>query len=352
MRLAWIAAAISLTVGIARSLTSSGDFASVMAAAAQVATGVSPYRVGPPSDYPPWALMTLAPWTWWPDAWQLPLWVVVNAGLALWLVWSLSRVSAPGQQPDRLMAALLLCASCFRVLNQFSLLSMACAWKGVRHQSAWVGGLWLGLALMKPQVGGVFWVAHLLLGDWRRVGVAACVPLVLTVFTAGLVGQPPWTLVQEAAAQLAFMQGSAVTPPGHTELRLWLVQLWPDAMSLWFAAALTVGLMAPVIRPRWRDEAWRSDAGRMAMYGFVATVSLLAVRHLSYDFMLLLPLLASRRSRPIAFLVLWIPLVVQIPGWWRQVLEPVGAPAWLSILTEADRLFVLLVWLGLSRRPA
>lgn len=351
LSLLWCAAAASLGVGALRAWSSPTDFASVMVSATQVAEGVSPYRVGPATDYPPWALVTLAPWTMWPEGWQLSLWVVLNLGLALGLAWSISRVSSSEGRADAAMAALLLCASCFRVLNQFSLLSMTFAWFGVRHSSPWVGGLWLGLGLMKPQIGGVFWVAHALIGDWRRAGVALAVPVVLTSVAAVLVGQSPLALVQDAAGHLAFMQGTSVHPPGHTELRVWLVQWWPDAMSLGVAAALAVVLLLPALRRGWRERASHEETERMALYGFIGAVSLLAVRHLSYDFLLFLPLLVSWRGRRWLFWALWIPLVVQIPGWWRQVLEPLGAPVTLAVLTHADRLVALAVWVVLSRQP-
>lgn len=349
MRLLWAAGLVSLAVGVVRAWAPSTDFSRVMHWSAQVLAGQSPYVPGEPTDYPPWALVTLAPWAALPESWQLPLWVVLNSALAIWLVSSLSREGAPDRRTDAAVAALLLCASCFRVLNQFSLVSMALAWVGVRHPSPAVGGVWLGLALMKPQIGGVFWVAHLLMRDWRRVVVAMSVPALLTCVAAAWLGQSPVGLSVDAARQLAYTQGTLGSPPGNTELRAWLVPLSPSVMSLAAAAGLAVLLMLPALRRSWREAAQNDAPRRLALYGFCGAVSLLSVRHLAYDFLLLLPVLVAWRARPTWFWALWVPLVIQLPGWWRQVLGPLGAPEFLSVLTEADRLLAVVVWGLLAR---
>lgn len=349
-RLAWIAAAVSLGVGVTRGLMPTMDFTRVMQWVQELLAGRSPYRPDWLADYPPWAILTLAPLGSLPDSWQLPVWVAINVGLACWLAWAISRDTSKGGSGDGLVIALLLCASCFRVLNQFSLISMALAWAGVRQRSPWIGGVLLGVSLMKPQVGGVFLVAHLLMGDWRRVSIAMAVPVGMTAVVTWMLGLSPVELLQQAAQQLVVAQGSVMSPAGHTELRAWVMAFWPEARSLWFAAVVGVLLGLPAFRRVWREGAKSDMATRMALYGFLGAVSLLSVRHLSYDFVLLLPLLASWRDRP-AFWALWLPLVLQVPGWWRQVLEPLGAPAALAILVEADRILALTVWAVLRRSP-
>src|SRR5262249_254117 len=97
--------------------------------------------------------------------------------------------------------------------------------------------------------------------------------------------------------------------------------------------------------------------------GFCGAVSLLAVRHLSYDFLLLLPLMVAWRAPPfgpaqarwrqIAFWTLSVMLVLELPSWWRRVLEPLGAPAWLGLLRDGGGglcggVGVLLSWVFLT----
>ena len=74
-------------------------------------------------------------------------------------------------------------------------------------------------------------------------------------------------------------------------------------------------------------------------------VSLMATRHLSYDFLILLPVLVAWGGPPWrpAWVATAVLLVWQLPGWWRRVFEPMGWPGWLGFVVELDRL--LCVWL-------
>ena len=235
----WGAAGVSLAAGVWLSLDPArlADVALVGAWAKDWRAAISPFAAEIGADYPPWALVTLAPLTWIPDALRAPAWIAVNLALALFIVRALTR-DVPASDTRRWLVPALLCVVSFRTLNQFSLLSLGLALAGATARSPVMGGLWLGLALMKPQVGGVIWIAHLCLRDWRRVTIAAAVPVVLTLVCAWGLGQTPLRVLQDYASVLSATHGGSTPFVGHTELEAWLWQWFGTGTSLSVAAAL------------------------------------------------------------------------------------------------------------------
>lgn len=205
---------------------------------------------------------------------------------------------------------------------------------------------------MKPQIGGVVLVWILLRGQWRRAAVA--VPAILIAVFAARVGVDPVSIVRQYAEALTFAQGGAVPPSGHTELRSWLTSLWPDfAGRLTVAAALAALLLVPAVVSSLR-RGRRAKADPWETLALCGAASLLAVRHLSYDFILLWPALIAWRvppgsARPVsrertaAFTVLAGLLVLGLPSWSRLAVEH-GAPAGFLLATEIDRILTLAVW--------
>lgn len=354
-RALWLLAAISLSFGVWRSAQPEAlvDFQRVVAWTGELAAGTNPWAVpDSETDYPPWAIVTLMPLQVVPDAARAPLWIAVNLGLAVLVCLSLVRLAgAAGMcaHERQWLFAVLLAASCFRVLGQFSLVSFALALAGSTAPSPWRGGVLLGLALMKPQVGGVLWLAHLLMRDWRRTAVAATVPAALLIVAAVLCRESPLVLLGHTWHTLEAVHGGAELFTGHTELEGWLAPLWPGVTTVAGSGVVALALAAPVV---WtvvvRGRPW-SPSSRLELYALVGTVSLLSTRHLSYDFLLLLPVLAAWRpgARPVAWWLTAAALVAQLPGWWRRVFEPMGLPEWVGLATELDRLLCLCLYIGL-----
>ncbi len=355
-RLVWMLALASLGFGVWRSLQPEAlpDFQSVMYWTMQVAGGESPWADVSEADYPPWAIAVLLPWLIVAESLRAPLWVAGNVVLAIWLVRSLVRTA---QMPAGLavtLMGLLLAAGMFRVLSQFSLVSFALAWAGVRDGSSGRGGLWLGLALMKPQIAGPIWLAHVLMRDWRRVCVAAVVPVVLTSAVAAWVRMTPWALLTDYISAVSLAQTGV--SPGHTELRPWLLPWlgsWPFLLTVALTAAV---LLVPVVIAAMSrgGAAWGDPGRRLELYALCGVVSLLAVRHLSYDFLLLLPLLVAWRGWPGAAVVGGVRraawwgltgwLVLQPLSWVRRIAVP-DHPWWRTDwLLELDRVVCLVVF--------
>lgn len=353
----WGLAIVSLGFGVWRSLQPEAlqDFHSVMTWTAQLASGQSPWAPVSEADYPPWAIASLVPWLLVPEALRATLWIAMNVLVAGVLVWSVARAVPVPAGTASTFAGLLLAGGMFRVLSQFSLLSFALGWAGVRETSPTRGGLWLGLALMKPHIGGPLWLAHLLMGDWRRVGVAALVPIAMTGGVSAWLGMSPTELLADYYSAVVLAQ-TGVTA-GHTELRPWM-SLWTGAWPV-LGVVATVALVALVpvvaVAARYPAGQWARPRRRLELYAACGLVSLLAVRHLSYDYLLLLPLLAAWRAWPGVpaspgavqrgvwwGLTGWI--VVQPTGWVRRLSALPGADGTLDWVLELDRVLCVVVF--------
>lgn len=351
----WSAGGLSLAAGAWLSLDPArlADFALVMAWVRDWRDGVTPFTPEIGADYPPWALVTLVPLAWIPEAPRAPLWIAANLALVVYIARALTR-EVPAPDTRAWLVPALLCVASVRTLGQFSLLSFALALAGAATRSPVAGGLWLGLALMKPQVGGVIWLAHACLRDWRRVAVAAAVPIILTLGCAWGLGQSPLRVLQEYAGVLNSTHGGSSPFLGHTELEAWFWHLSGAGTSLPAAAALAAVMLAPGIVATIRQRP-PAPAGVLEWYGFCGVVSLLATRHLSYDLILLLPLVVSwvawpARRRGAAGLALLSWLILYPPAWWRRVFAPLGAPDAFAVVTELDRAICLALWVVMAVR--
>jgi hypothetical protein len=130
-------------------------------------------------------------------------------------------------------------------------------------------------------------------------------------------------------------------------------------LSAGFAAALLLvpAMLASLRRARRTGLSLDTAYVGLALCG---AVSLLSVRHLSYDFIVLWPALVAWRAAPFsadprryapaaAFWALATALVIGLPGWVRAAVAA-GAPEPLLVLTEADRVVALAAWAYLSWR--
>ncbi len=362
-RALWLVAVASLLIGTWRSVQPDAldDFVRVIDWSGALVSGVSPYTGDSEADYPPWALVTVAPLTALPDALAPFVWVLINLLLAVVLCVSLVRLADEPRDVRLGLLALLLAASCFRVLSQFSILSFTLAFVGARHPSALLGGLWLGLSLMKPQVGGVLLLAHMVMGDWRRVSTALAVPVVLTVVASAMTGTAPVPLLTDVRRVLEDVHGGSERFTGHTELEGWLAPWIPGVTTVAGAFSVGVVLLIPVAVAAWRHHTAWPLTRTLELYALCGVISLLATRHLSYDFLLLLPVLVAWRSAPLAtrglgqpwraaWVVTSVLLVVQVPGWWRRIFEPMGWPDVFGAMMELDRLLCIVLFGLLSWR--
>ena len=290
----------------------------------QWSQGTDIYRALPDVDYPPWAIVTLSPLAWLPPGLVAPVWVATNLLALTYVALALARTkhrSAFGSSAVEL-AALLAAAGAMRTLNQFSLVALAFAVAGITTRGP-LGPVWLGLSLMKPQIGGVLWLGALWKGQWRLAGAALVVPFALALVysahagvgpTDGLIG---WADALRRQHQDLFY--------GQTDFG-WIVRGWYPGIS---PILISVGIAVVVFLPLART---RADLG-------FALASLASVRHLSYDLVLLVPFLPGLER---GWLWATALLMALDPAGVSQVLVP---GSWMA--AHGDRLTLGLAWAGL-----
>ena len=314
------------------------------------------YGPGSITDYPPWAIVTLSPLALVPSEWLVAVWLVFNLGLAAVIVWRLATISHENAPSTRNLAWLLAATGTIRQLLQFSHLSYALAIVGAFTASPLIGGLLVGVSLMKPQVGGVVWLWLVLRRDWRRAAYALPVPLILTAVYIAVAPIGVRDLVAGYRTAITSQYGDPTELPGQSDLRLWLWHLWPEpSVNAVLSGLVLAGLLVPLVMAVVRR---RADGRHMELLGLCGAISLLAVRHLSYDFLLLLPVLVAWRCPPCAatghaprwmFFGLAALLVAAVPSWAKLALAHSAPPA-ISLFMELDRVMCLVVWAALAWR--
>jgi hypothetical protein len=289
-------------------------------------------------DYPPWAIVLLSPLGLLNREYAFPaLWITFNVLLLV----AVARLLAV--RGDRRTFLLLLMAGAMRTLNQFSLLSFALALAGARARGP-LAPILLGLSLFKPQIGGVVWLAVLFERRWRLALTSLAVPFTLLLVYAIVVRVSPLALPADYARVIATHYGAHFI--GQTEITPWLRAWLPSLPG--FAAALLVAIVcaAPAfLRNRTRtrtSEPGTPEPGTLAILGLC---SLLSLRHLSYDFILLLPLVAMLRGP--AQIVLALVITFDPAGVSRE-LGSTPVLAWPA--NHADRLLALGLWAWMSAR--
>lgn len=319
-------------------------------------SGGNLYGPGSITDYPPWAIVTLSPLASVPRDWLVAVWIVLNLGLAAVIVWRLATIGDENAANARNLALLLASTGTIRQLLQFSHLSYALAIVGAFTASPLIGGLLVGLSLMKPQIGGVIWLWLVLRRDWRRAAYALPVPLLLTAVYIAVAPIGALDLATGYRAAITSQYGDPTELPGQSDLRLWLWSLWPEPSANAVLSGLVLtGLLVPLVMAVVRRRAYGRD---IELLGLCGAISLLAVRHLSYDFLLLLPVLVAWRCPPCAaapqaprwmFFGLAALLVAAVPSWAKLALAHSAPPA-TAVVLELDRVMCIAVWAALSWR--
>lgn len=322
----WAALVLAVAVWLSLDAGRSEDLRRVAAWVRAWAGGAHLYGAGSDVDYPPWAIVVLAPLAWVPAPLLTPAWIACNILCAALLARHLQR-GPFGRPTGSAPFWLLMAAAAGRTLNQFSLPAMLAGTVALSGGAlAW---LWLGLALVKPQVGIVFVAWCACRGRWREVAAAAAVVMALTLLYAWVAGVPPFAV---PAAYVTILSEQQAGLAGRTEVLWHLHRVMPVVPAVLLAACIGLGAGWPA----W----WRNDARG---YAHLALGSLLAVRHQSYDLILLLPWVASLRG---GWFVVAAGLVAVDPAALAARLEQLaGAQPWVSTWINPAVLMGLLAYL-------
>jgi hypothetical protein len=309
-------AVVSVTVAVWLSLQPHGlgDLHRVGMWTAEWVRGVDVYAAYGDVDYPPWAIVTLSPLGLVPSAVLPVLWVTVNIGALLFVARRLTKSTST-------VFFLVIAAGTMRSLNQFSLVTLALAVAGTTRSTT-TSPLWLGLALMKPQIGLVFWLHAVWRRQWQLACLSAVVPLVLTVAYAARVHVPVLSVPVAYLHSLHIQYDGVLW--GQTEVTSWLRTQWPGASAVALAFVVAVLAFAPFAR-RWPQLG-------------LALASLLSLRHLSYDLILLLAWLATLDGT-----ALWLVTLALVadPSAVARLIAPESA-----IAHHADRVVLCALWAG------
>jgi hypothetical protein len=310
------------------------------------------------TDYPPHALVLLSPLGLLPLNVGVMVWASANLCLTLLAPYLAARFYRP-DAPFRVILLPILMFLCWggaRTLLQFSMLaltlSMAALVLSDRRPIA--SGVLLGLALMKPQVAlPVFCWAMFT----RRARTAATA---LAVIVAGFAiyclwaEADPFFVIRRYIGILARYHTGEAILVGASELRPVISRLVADVSDVdAIAGSIGLGLFAGISVAGFLEGGARTRI-LYAAPPLVACWSLVTFYHLTYGFVVLLPVLMllalndTERSplRKMLFWVLQLGLMFDVPGIARRA--GLSADGLLGIaLSHADRVLILVLLAGL-----
>jgi len=335
-----------------------------------------------PVDYPPNAVVLLSPLGLMPLDVAHPMWMMLNIAMAVLAAYCAARFFRPHDPFRVILLPILMFLSWggVRTLSQFTLtalmFSMAALWGltpvqyggqtssapsranralyGGQTPADMMSGVWLGLALIKPQVALPVLLWTLFTRRWRAVVIALCVAMALTGTFCLRAGSNPLALAaRQAVVMKTFYTGDAILS-GASELRPLIAQTISEpSRTDAIAGSVAVVLLAAICAMGIAE----GRAKRHALYAappLVACWALMTFYHLTYGFVVLLPvmmMLALDQSEPTLlrrrlFWFLQLGMMFDIPGLSRRA--GFGDTALYSnVLAHADRVLIVALFVGL-----
>jgi hypothetical protein len=278
-------------------------------------------------DYPPHALILLAPLSWFPKAVALPLWAGLNVALAAVTPYLAIRAVHPAVAVKAAWLPMLmfLCWGGFRTLLQFTLLTLAFALAAIvlsTRNAGWSGAA-LGCALMKPQISFPFFLWAVLTRRLRMAGVALAVVAGGFVVFSIRAGTNPLEVVRRFVFNLRVLYTGDTPHVGAAQLRPLFAAFVPDyAVVDLLVLGAAIALFAVVCALGMLEM----RARRVVWYGSPALAALwcmLTFHHLTNGFIMLLPMAAALiyadepetlRLRRAVFWILQIGMVLDVPS--------------------------------------
>jgi hypothetical protein len=309
-------------------------------------------------DYPPNAIVVLSPLGLLPLEVAHPLWMMLNIVMAVLAPYLAARFFRPHDPFRVILLPVLMFLSWggVRTLTQFSLAALTCSMAAmvVADRARVAGGVWLGLAMMKPQVAlpVLLWSAFT-----RRWAVAATSAVAAAALFAAFCVRShadPLLVIARYANALASLHTGEAVLTGLSELRPLIAGLTGESSG----AAGTAGWVALCLLTAVCVVGFQEGRGTpRATYAappLVACWSLLTFYHLTYGFIVLLPVLmllalndsAESRLRRALLWILQLGMMFDIPGLSRRA-GLAGSPLYEAVLSHADRALMLTLFAGL-----
>ncbi len=309
-------------------------------------------------DYPPNAIVLLSPLGLLSLEAAHPLWMMLNLAMAIIAPFVAARFFRP-HDPFRVIALpilMFLCWSGVRTLTQFSLAPLTCSMvaMAVADRARVTSGAWLGLAMMKPHVALPVFLWSVLTRRWVVALTSAGVAGVLfAAFCVWSQGDPSRVLARYAEILATLHTGDAILA-GISELRPLVAQVTGNSSTADVAAAwIAVSALAAICVVGIQEGAVRKRAVYAAP-PLVACWSLLTFYHLTYGFVVLLPVLMllalnDTETSPLRRALFWLlqfAMMFDIPGLSRRA--GLGDTAiYANVLSHADRVLMLTLFAGL-----
>jgi hypothetical protein len=309
-------------------------------------------------DYPPNAVVLLSPLGLLPLGTAHPIWLLMNLALSVLAPYYAARFFRP-HDPFRVIALPILMFLCWggaRTLTQFTLVALTCsmAAMAVSVRRPMAGGVWLGLAMMKPQVAIPVFLWSVFTRRWSVVLTSlAVIGGLVAVFCLRADAHPFWVAARYVEILAVHHTGEG-TLAGISELRPLIRQLVTDISDVdAIAISIALGLIAGICVAGFQEGAVRKRV-LYAAPPLVACWSLMTFYNHTYGFVILLPVMmllalndAPRsRLRQTLFWVLQLGMMFDIPSLSRRagLSETV---LFANVLAHADRALMVLLFVGL-----
>ena len=208
-------------------------------------------------DYPPNAIVLLSPLGLLPPGVAHPLWMSVNIALAILAPYLAARFFRP-RDPVRVVllpVLMFLCWGGVRTLTQFTLIALtfSMAAMALAESRPIAGGVWLGFALMKPQVAVPVFLWSAFTRRWTTVLVAMVTAGGLFAVYCVSVRTSPLEVIARYADILALYHTGEAILAGISGLRPLIARLVTsvstvDSIAGSIALALITGICAAGFR--------------------------------------------------------------------------------------------------------
>jgi hypothetical protein len=309
-------------------------------------------------DYPPNAIALLSPVGLLPLSLAHPIWMLLNIAMAIVAPYYAARFFRP-HDPFRVIALpvlMFLCWSGVRTLTQFTLVALTCSMAAMiaTNRRSMAAGVWLGLAMIKPQVALPVFLWSVFTRRWSIVLTSSAIVAALIVVFCARAGAHPILMAVRYVEILAVHHTGEAILAGISELRPLIYQLVTDVSDVdAIASSIALGLLAGICLMGFQEGAVRKKV-LYAAPPLVACWSLMSFYHLTYGFVILLPvmmMLALNDARPsrlrkTLFWVLQFGMMFDIPGLSRRA-GLANTALFTNVLAHADRALILTLFVGL-----
>jgi glycosyl transferase family 87 len=300
-------------------------------------------------DYPPNAIILFAPLAIVPPEWLVPVWTAINLSLTALLAYLVVRCTNTQArlQTIGVIALLFLSWGGVRTLLELSHVCLTLAFAAVLAADSRpvTSGVFLGLALAKPQIAGPIWLWTAVTGRARTAAAAILVAAAgLAVYCVRVDANPVEVVLQWSRIVRTLYSGPD-TFVGRTSLRAWWLALTPTAQAadrLWLIGASVLLFVPCLVALRSRST---SGEGPQAARALFCLWSLLTVFHLGNNLILMLPAfsllvlsndVATRRLRLATAAIVQFAMMFDIPVHLRRFDPGHGIPS--ILIRDFDRI--------------